>query len=373
MPGLYIHIPFCRHKCTYCDFDSFPDKIHYAEAYMACLYKEIEMRGKQLEGKDYVFDTVYFGGGTPSVIDPKYIHGAVKQIKKYFKLSENPEITIEMNPGTVSEAKIAMYKKAGINRYSIGLQTAIDEQLEDLCRIHKAYDYAYCTGLIKGENFSTDVMIGLKGQTYEDVKKTIDLAEKCGSSHISMYALTPVDGTPIYSDYQNGLLPDADEVAELYEKSTAYLKEYGYERYEISNFARKGKESRHNLNYWKRGEYLGFGVSASSFMFGRRFVNSYDLDEYMKCILSGYLPVVDNEEVGGEDAMFEFVMLAMRTVYGVNAKEFEKQFGCDFFEKYSDALKKQADRLEINGDIVKIKDEYLYVQNSILMDFMPED
>lgn len=375
MSGLYIHIPFCKHKCSYCDFVSFPDKLAFAEAYMACLYKEIELRGEELKSKkkDCVFDTVYFGGGTPSVVDPKYIYGAVKQIKKFFSLSKNPEITIEINPGTVSETKIAVYKRAGVNRFSVGLQTAIDAQLEDVCRIHKAHDYVYCAKLLKGENFNTDVMLGLKGQTFDDVKKTIDLADQCGSSHISMYALTPEDGTPIYTDYLNGELPDSDEVAELYETGRAYLKELGYERYEISNFSKKGKESRHNLNYWKRGEYLGFGVSASSFMFGRRFVNTYNLDEYMKCILSGFLPVVDNEEVTGEDAAFEFVMLALRTKYGVNAAEFKENFKEDFFEKYAAALKKQEKFLEIDGNVVKIKDEYLYVQNSILMDFMPKD
>lgn len=373
MPGLYIHIPFCKHKCTYCDFTSFPDKIEFAEAYMACLYKEIELRGEQLKDTDCVFDTVYFGGGTPSVVDPKYIYGAIKQIRKCFRLSDHPEITIEMNPGTVSENKIQLYKKAGVNRFSIGLQTAIDSQLEDLCRIHKAHDYVYCTKLLQGENFSTDIMIGLKDQSWEDIKKTIDLADRCGSSHVSVYALTPVDGTPIYTDYLNGELPDSDEVASLYDKTRFYLKELGFERYEISNFCKPGKESKHNLNYWRRGEYLGFGVSASSFFFDRRFVNTYDLDEYMKCILSGFLPVVDNEEVGKEDAMFEFVMLGLRTRYGVNAGEFKELFGVDFFEKYHTALEKKRDFLDIDGNLVRIKEEYLYVQNGILMDFMPED
>lgn len=370
MAGLYIHVPFCRHKCSYCDFVSYPDKIAYAEAYMACLFKEIELRGEQLKDKDYAFDTVYFGGGTPSVIDPKYIYGAMKQILKSFRLSKNPEITIEMNPGTVSESKIATYKRAGINRFSIGLQSAVDSQLEDVCRIHKAHDYVYCAKLLSGENFSADVMIGLKNQSIEDIKKTIELAYRCGTSHISMYALTPEEGTPIYTDYLNGELPSSDEVADMYKAGTKYLKSLGFERYEVSNFSKPGKESRHNLNYWKRGEYLGFGVSASSFMFDHRFTNTFDLDEYMKCILSGCLPVVENEEVSGEDAKFEFVMLAMRTKYGVNAKEFKEKFGEDFFEKYKSALGKNAAVLQIIGDTVRIKDEYLYVQNTILMDFM---
>ncbi len=370
MAGLYVHVPFCKQKCSYCDFVSYPDKIQLAEAYMACLYKEMEMRGNELKGKDYVFDTVYFGGGTPSVIDAKYIYGAMKQIVKCFKLSKDPEITIELNPGTVSEKKIQTYKKAGINRFSIGLQTAIDSQLEDVCRIHKAHDYVYCTTLLKGENFSTDVMIGLKNQSAEDIKKTVELADKCGSSHISMYALTVEDGTPIYTDYLNGELPDSDEVSSMYEEGVKYLKELGYDRYEISNFSKKGRESRHNLNYWKRGEYLGFGVAASSFMNGRRFTNTLDLDEYIKCVLSGYLPVVDSEEISLKDARFEYVMLALRTKYGVSLKDFKEKFNLDFLTVYEKALKKNYDALQVDANTVKIKDEYLYVQNTVLMDFM---
>ena len=234
MAGIYLHIPFCKQKCRYCDFTSFPNRLSFAEAYMACLYKEIEMRGKQLEGM--TFDTVYFGGGTPSLIPPEYIYGAMKQIVRCFSLGKRPEVTIEMNPGTVSEQKIATYKRAGINRFSVGLQTAYDEQLRELGRVHTVRDYLYCTSLLKGENFSADVMIGLKGQTADEVQKTIALAAGSGAKHISMYALTPEDGTPVYTDYLNGELPDADEVAALYDAGYAKLKELGFYRYEVSNF-----------------------------------------------------------------------------------------------------------------------------------------
>lgn len=368
MAGIYIHIPFCKRKCTYCDFASFPDKLGFAESYMACLYKEIEMRSKEL--KDYVFDTVYIGGGTPSVVDPKYIYGAMKQIAKLLRLSKNPEITIEMNPGTVSESKLKTYSSAGINRYSVGLQTAIDSQLEELNRIHTVRDFMTCASLLKGKNFSVDVMLGIKGQTQEDVKKTIELAAGVGAKHISMYALTPEDGTPIYTDYLNGELPDGDEVRALYDFGYALLKEKGYERYEVSNFAKKGYESKHNLNYWKRGEYIGFGVSASSFMCGKRFTNTFNLDEYIKCILSGFLPVIESETVNEEDAKFEFIMLALRTAKGVSASEYKKAFSSDWKEDFAGAYKKFVSCLEENGDYTCIKDEYLYVQNQILTEFM---
>ena len=367
MAGIYIHVPFCKQKCTYCDFTSFPNRLNFAEAYMACVYKEMEMRGKEL--KDKTFDTVYFGGGTPSVIDPDYIYGAMKKIVQCFSLSKNPEITIEMNPGTVNESKIATYQRAGINRFSVGLQTAIDEQLRDLNRIHTVREYLYCANLLKGENFSADVMLGLKGQTREDVKKTIELAAGSGASHISMYALTPEDGTPIYTDYLNGELPDGDEVRALYDFGCKLLQEKGFSRYEVSNFCKKGRESRHNLNYWKRGEYIGFGVSASSFMRGKRFTNTFDLDEYVKCVLSGFPPVIESEDVSREDAQFEFVMLAMRTVYGISASEYRAAFGSDWKEDFSQAYKKTAPFLEERGDVTRIKDEYLYVQNQILTEY----
>ena len=370
MAGIYIHIPFCRQKCSYCDFVSFPDKIGYAEAYMACVYKELKMRGEELKGR--VFDTVYFGGGTPSYIPPKLILGAMNRIRECFTLSENPEITLELNPGTIGEEKVKIYEKAGINRFSIGLQTAIDEQLEDLGRIHTARDYVYATKLLKGKNFSTDIMLGLKNQTKEDVRKTVELASACGSSHISMYALTVEDGTPIYTDYLNGELPDSDGVAELYDYGRALLAERGYKRYEISNFCKEGFESRHNMNYWQRGEYIGVGLAASSFMNGKRFTNTFNLDDYMKCVISGFFPAVDCEEVSETDAKFEKVMLALRTSKGLSLSDYKKEFSSDLEEDFPSALAKTRKYLDEEGDIIRIKDEYLYVQNQILMPFMEE-
>lgn len=368
MAGIYLHIPFCKHKCTYCDFCSFPNRMDVAEAYMACLIKEIEMRGKELKGR--TFDTVYFGGGTPSVVDPKYIYAAMRKIKECFTLSARPEITIEMNPGTVSEQKIALYKRAGINRFSIGLQTAIDEQLSDLGRIHTVRDYLYCTSLLKGENFSADVMLGIKNQTKEDVRKTIEVAAGSGAKHISMYALTPEDGTPIYTDYLNGELPDGDEVAEMYAFGVKKLRELGYERYEVSNFCKKGKESRHNLNYWQRGEYIGFGVSASSHIKNVRFTNTFDLDEYFKCILTNHLPVIDREEVDRDGQKEESIMLALRTAKGLDITAFDAEFGTDFLGDYKSAIEKNEKYLEISDGHLRIKDEYLFVQNTIICDFL---
>ncbi len=366
--GIYVHIPFCKQKCRYCDFTSFPDKIGFAESYMTCVYHEMAMRGAEL--KDYKFDTLYIGGGTPSVIDESYIAMLVAAAKKYLNLAENAEITIEMNPGTVSASKIDMYKKCGINRFSVGLQSAIDSQLADLGRCHNLNGFVSCAKLLKGCNFSVDIMIGLKGQTLDDIAKSIEVAAAFGASHISMYALTPEDGTPIYTDYLNGELPDGDEVAKMYGFGVNKLNELGFARYEVSNFCKKGKESRHNLNYWRCGEYIGFGVSASSHIKNVRFTNTFDLDEYFKCIMTNHYPVVDSEEVDKAGQMEETVMLALRTAEGLNIGGFNKEFGCDFKEIYADALKKNAAYLQWNGDRLRVKDEYLYVQNTIICDFL---
>ncbi len=367
MAGIYVHIPFCKSKCSYCDFASFPDKLCFAESYMACVYREMAMRESEL--KNYVFDTLYIGGGTPSVIDEKYIAMLVAAVGKHFKLSPDAEITIEMNPGTVSSGKIALYEKSGINRFSVGLQSAVDSQLEDIGRVHNLKDFLNCAKLLKGKNFNADVMLGLKNQTCADVEKTITVAAEAGASHISMYALSVEDGTPIYTDYLNGELPDGDEVAAMYAAGTGKLAELGFERYEVSNFCKKGAESRHNLNYWRRGEYIGFGVSASSCINNVRFTNTFDLDEYFKCILSGHFAVKNVEEIDEAGRKEEFIMLALRTARGVVFEEYKKNFGGDFLSEYASETEKVRQYVEVNEKRMKIADEFLFVQNSIIIEF----
>ncbi len=368
MSGIYIHIPFCKSKCTYCDFASYPKEIGKTESYFACLYREIEGRGRQLSGR--VFDTVYIGGGTPSVVPAKFITGALKQIRKFFTLAGGAEITIELNPGTVTEEKIKEYKAAGINRFSIGLQTGFDDELKKLNRPHTAKDFLIACKMLKGENVSADILIGLYEQTAEKVKKTIDLAIAGGVSHISMYAITPEVGTPIYTDYLNGELLSDDETADIYDAAREYLKEKGFYRYEVSNFAKKGFESRHNLNYWRRGEYIGCGVAASSFIDGRRFTDTFSIDEYMNAIIYNKTPEISSDIIEGDDAEFEFIMLALRTAEGMSVKRFNEAFKTNFDEKYAAALKKKGAFLSRDGDRLKIKDEYLYVQNDIILEFM---
>jgi oxygen-independent coproporphyrinogen-3 oxidase len=370
MAGFYLHVPFCKQKCTYCDFASYPGEINRAESYFACLYREIEGRSKQYEGVD--IDTIYIGGGTPSVVEPKFITGAIRQIKKCFKVNPNAEITIEINPGTIDEQKVKEYKSIGINRFSIGLQSGFDQELKRLNRVHTAKDFLLCCNMLKGENTSADVLIGLHDQKAEDVKKTIDLAIAGGVKHLSVYALTPEVGTPIYTDYLNGELLSDDEVADVYDVVVKYLKDKGFNRYEVSNFALDGYRSRHNLNYWKRGEYIGVGVSASSFMQGRRFTNTFNVTEYINAVIFNKSPEISSDIIEGDDAKFEFIMLGLRTSDGISIKEYNALFNADFDLEYSKVLKKKEKYLNRDGDRLTIKDEYLYVQNDIILDFMKD-
>jgi oxygen-independent coproporphyrinogen-3 oxidase len=296
--------------------------------------------------------------------------GAIKQVKNCFNLVNSPEITIEINPGTVDEKKIKDYKSVGINRFSIGLQTGYDDQLKNLNRIHTAKDFVSTCNLLKGENISADVMLGLKDQTLEQVKKTVDLCVAMDVKHISTYALTPEVGTPIYTDYLNGELLSDDEVADIYDGIREYLKTKDFYRYEVSNFAKKGYESKHNYNYWERGEYIGLGVSASSFIDDRRFTNTFKIDEYMNAVIYNKFPEISSDTIEGEDAKFEFIMLALRTEKGMNICKFNQTFNADFEKEYQKALNKKDRFLIKENDNLKIKEEYLFVQNDIILEFM---
>ncbi len=369
MAGIYIHVPFCKSKCTYCDFASFPKEIGKAEVYFAMLYKELKHKAYLL--KDKSVSSIYFGGGTPSFVEPKYIYGALKQIYTLFSVDKDAEITLEVNPGTIDENKLKVYKNAGINRFSIGLQSANDETLRRLNRIHNLEDYKNVIKLLEGYNISTDIMIGLPDESISDVKKTIEIATSSPSvKHISLYALKAEEGTPMFSRYLNGELPSDDEVAEIYDICVEFLKQKGFSRYEVSNFCKEGFYSRHNLNYWKRGEYLGVGVGASSFIDNRRFTNTESIDEYVHAILNGVVAEVFSETVEDEDAKEEYAMLSLRTEFGVDFKEYYNEFKSDFKKDFKVAIQKNKKYLEETENSIKIKGEYLYIQNSILVDFI---
>ncbi len=368
MAGIYVHVPFCKQKCTYCDFASFPKEIGKAEAYFACLLKEIDSRAQEL--KHMTFSTIYIGGGTPSFVKAEFIGACVNRIKKRFNLTKDAEITLEVNPGTLTKEKVDVYNAVGINRYSIGLQSACDQRLSSLNRIHTAKEFSFACELLKGKNISADVMIGLKDQKNEEVQKTIDLATFGGAKHISVYALTPEEGTPMFTTYLNGELPSGDETAELYDFARTYLQTKGFERYEVSNFSIPGFESKHNLNYWKRGQYIGVGVAASSCIGDKRFTNTENLDEYIHCLLHDRYATVFSEVIEGEEIKSEYIMLALRTANGVSLTDYKNHFGSDFLSDYKQEVALERDYLDIDETHVKIKDDFLYVQNQIILPFL---
>lgn len=368
MAGLYIHIPFCENKCSYCDFVSFANKKDSIDSYFKALLKEIELQADNY--REIVFETIYFGGGTPSFVDVKYIEQTMLALKKFFAIKKDAEVTIEMNPNSATAEKIERYKQIGINRFSIGLQTAIDRQLKEIGRVHTLQDFENIASFLQGENFNVDIMLGLKQQTIEDILYSLAKAIEVNASHISVYALTPEENTPIYKDYLAGVLPTEEETANFYKVVVDKLKQNGFLRYEVSNFAKKGKESKHNLLYWHAKQYLGLGLSASSYMQQRRFKNTTNLQQYLLQISQNILPIVECTTIDAESAKFEYIMLAFRLEEGLNVKEYEKLFCESFEESYAHALHKNKAYLKRTEDRIAIREEYIYVQNQILVDFL---
>ena len=283
--GIYVHIPFCVKKCSYCDFVSFANKNDYIEEYVNALKKEI----KDNKRNDYEIDTIYIGGGTPSFIDAKYISEIFKVIKENFNVNSNAEITIEVNPGTVNEEKLQIYKEAGINRISIGLQSTKNEILEKIGRIHnyeqfiETYNIARKVGFT---NINVDLMLALPNQTITDLQESLDSVIKLEPEHISVYSLILEEGTLMekWVKEGNAKLPEDEIERKMYWMVKEKLEENGYNHYEISNFAKKGFESKHNLNCWNQSEYLGFGVSAHSYVNGRRYCNISNIEKYIENI-----------------------------------------------------------------------------------------
>lgn len=355
--GVYIHIPFCNGKCAYCDFVSGVYPAHTQEAYFDMLKKEIN-------GFDFSLcevDTVYIGGGTPSSVDAGYIADVLGCIN----LAQNAEVTIECNPESFTREKAIQYFNSGINRISFGLQTASGGLLKKIGRLHSADDFIKAAA-IAGEyfdNISVDLMLGLPGQTKEDVTTSIDFVLP-HVSHISVYALKVEDGTPLA---QSGYAPDEDFSADLYDIAWAKLKSHGYDRYEVSNFARGGKECRHNLKYWSLDEYKGFGVAAHSLIAGRREENTPSLADYLKgqTLLSSH-----KIEPGSDEDMEEFIMLALRTSRGIDLDLFSRRFGFRLENKKAAEIKKLTDYIKISSGRLSIKENGFYIMNKIIVDLL---
>ena len=352
--GLYVHIPFCKSKCYYCDFVSYANKENSQKEYINCIKQELIhyseenqiMASHNLE-KKYVISTIYIGGGTPSIIEYNYIEQIINAIKSNFKIKENAEITIEVNPGTITKEKLDAYAKIGINRLSIGLQAVQNEILKQIGRIHtyeqflNTYNMARQVGF---KNINVDLMIGLPNQTLEDVKNSTKIIIELKPEHISVYSLILEENTKLYNMVKNKTiqLPTDETERKMYWYVKKNLEKHKYYQYEISNFAKPGFESKHNQNCWNQKEYIGIGCAASSFMDNIRYSNTSNLEEYIKNIKEGLQNknLILEETLNEESKMQEYMMLGLRKISGVNILEFEKKFNINPVVKYCRELEK---------------------------------
>lgn len=341
--SLYIHIPFCVRKCGYCDFLSAPADEKARDRYVQALLMEIE-RYQGTETADRKIKTLYIGGGTPSILSVDQLDRIIQKIKCTFNFYDDIEASMEMNPGTASKEKCRALYQMGINRLSIGLQSTNDKELKTLGRIHSYEDflntYAWCreAGF---QNINVDLMAALPYQTVESYTSGLRKIIRLAPEHISAYSLILEEGTPFYQKYNSGCypLPDEEQERMMYRETEQILAQAGYERYEISNYAKKGYACRHNLVYWQGGDYLGLGLGSSSYMDGVRFHNTNDFDTYVN--QDAY--VEDREVLSMQAKMEEFMFLGLRVMAGVSGPEFEKRFGKTMEDVYGDVLRKHEE------------------------------
>ncbi|HRX57321.1 MAG TPA: radical SAM family heme chaperone HemW [Eubacteriales bacterium] len=378
MAGLYIHIPYCVKKCDYCDFVSFCENDSIGR-YVSALIREIEMTAQETSSRQE-FGTVFFGGGTPSLLSGEQMCRIMDALRENFSVPANAECSMECNPGTATAANLRDYRAAGINRLSIGLQSASDALLKRVGRIHTYVQFSDTLRYARDagfENIGVDVMHGLPGQTQADYLSTLKTVCDTGVTHVSAYALTLAEGTPLDERVSSGetILPDEDDVADMQDAGIEYLESRGYLRYEISNFARPGFECLHNLNYWENGEYLGLGVAAHSAVRLRqwtRYSNVETLKEYFRLVERGRRPLQETIRLYPADEMFECVMLGLRLVRGVERAAFRERFGADMAQVYPEAMEKLRARgwVEETEERIALNKLGLDLQNEALDFFM---
>lgn len=383
--GLYIHIPFCKQKCSYCDFCSYANKESFIKRYIQCVLKEIiEVENNNKidfeNGKDDLFlvKTIYIGGGTPSLIDSKYIVQIIEDIKLNFEIDEKAEITIEVNPGTVTLEKLEDYKRAGINRLSIGLQSTHEHLLKEIGRIHTYLDFLDTFRFAREagfENINVDLMIGLPNQTLEEVKDSIEEIVSMEPEHISVYSLILEENTPLFKKVEEGLeLPNEDLERKMYWAVKQTLEQNNYIHYEISNFAKQGYESKHNLDCWNQKEYIGFGVAAHSYTNGIRYSNIENLEQYIKNYEEDKTEenLVFHEKQDMETMQKEYMLLGLRKIDGVSIQEFKIKFVANPVFLYHDKLEKLVNEelVEIDGDQIKLTNKGLDLANIVWEEFI---
>ena len=371
---LYIHIPFCVKKCLYCDFLSFPADEKTKERYIEALCDELLFIGS--ERCDKPLRSVFIGGGTPSVLPAEHMVRVMNVVKERFTLEDDAEITIECNPGTLDEEKLAAYRACGINRLSIGLQSSHESELKSLGRIHTYEDFVRSIRMAEKagfDNINVDLMSGLPGQSAssfeETLRKVCTLSESI--KHISAYSLIIEEETPFGQMFDEGKLdlPDEDADREMYHMTSHILKEYGFERYEISNYAKKGYECRHNIGYWTGVDYYAAGLDAASYYGHCRYTDTPDMEEYLKDPLAG--PVLI-EKLDQQGLMSEYMILGLRLISGVSVSEFEKRFKTGIFDVYG----KEIDRFISDGllehceDCIKLSEKGLDLANFVMRAFI---
>ena len=379
MPGIYIHVPFCVSKCRYCDFVSFADHTDM-QSYLKALDMEIRLCAEELPR--LVYDTVFIGGGTPSVLPCGAVSGIIESISRHFPVTDDAEITIETNPGTVDAERLAQYRACGINRLSMGLQSANDQVLKNIGRIHTYRQFLESFALVREagfENVNADIMYGLPEQDVETHLDTIKALAGLGLEHISAYSLILEESTPLYMDVNGGAqsLPDEDAAYEMHARGMELLESLGFARYEISNYAKPGFESRHNLNYWNNGEYLGIGLNSHSAMRienkWMRWSNTSSMREYIEACGASRRPLSGPAQaIPLNEEMFETMMLGLRKIEGVDRAGFKRRFGRELTDVFPEAIERLIAKkwLVLEDGRCRLTREGLDFQNLALLEMM---
>ena len=353
--GLYIHIPFCDRICNYCDFTAFQGANSKIKEYVEALKKEIELKGN----KNFLIDSIFIGGGTPSFIDGKYIFEILEKVKENFIVLDNIEISIETNPKTFDKRKLEYYKSAKINRVSIGVQSFNDVILKELGRNHNSKEAFDSIELVKKYDFdiNLDLIFGYQSQTIEDILYDLEMVKNINPEHISYYALIIEEKTKFKALQNAGKLDFLDEETErkLYHLIVEKLEEMGMNQYEVSNFAKVGKESVHNKKYWNCKEYLGLGISAHSYLNDERFSNTVNLSKYIKELQNGNIPIDFREKLDMPTKKFEYIIMNMRLKEGFLISDYNRLFESDFLEE-----NKKAVKIGLENNVVEIKDDRIY-------------
>ncbi len=370
--GIYIHVPFCLSKCQYCDFCSVQRADEgKKEQYVTRICDEIGLFARKIKeiGDVPTADTVYFGGGTPTLLSSEQFGRILEVVDRNFRIENGAEITAETNPKSADGKKLAEIRKAGVNRLSIGMQSVHDGELKALGRIHNFEDFKVTFSEAREagfDNISADLMYGIPLQTRKSFAESVETLARFAPEHISSYCLTVEDGTNFGRRRESLVLPDEDTVSDMYSDMTEILKEYGYGKYEISNFSKEGRESRHNLKYWRTQDYLGFGPAAHSCFSGKRFAHSRDIEAYLR----GDGIIIDVETLSDKEKMNEYVMLGMRLVSGVSFDDFKALFGRDLLDMFDTIKKYSPDFVCVDEKGCRFTEKGMFVSNFILSDVL---